>query len=339
MKNILVLGGAGYIGTHVCVELAASGYQPIVADLLTNSNPEAVQRVVSIIGHQVPFYKIDCTDEAALRDVFKKHKIDAVMHFAGHKAVGESVENPLKYYSNNLKIIFAITEVMKEFNVGKLIFSSSCTVYGKPQELPLRETTQTGLGITNPYGWTKFMAEQIFRDLATSDNFWQIAALRYFNPIGAHESGLIGEDPNGVPANILPFISQVAAGKLAKLKIFGDDYNTPDGTGQRDYVHVVDLAKGHVAALEYDFDGFEVYNLGTGSPTSVLDLIRAFEEATGKVVPYEVVNRRPGDIDAAYADVTKANAELNWVAGRSIKQACSDEWRWRTLNPNGYNLA
>lgn len=336
--NILIAGGAGYIGTHAIIELIAKGHTPIVADMLSNSNKESLRRVEKITDKKIKFYPINCTDKDEVRAIFDGNKIDAVMTFAGHKAVGESVEKPLMYYRNNLDIALTLTEVMLEKGVKKMIFSSSCTVYGTPEELPLRETSRTGNGITNPYGWTKFMIEQILRDLVASDDTWEITVLRYFNPIGAHESGLIGEDPNGVPANILPYVSQVAIGKRDKVMVYGDDYDTPDGTGVRDYIHIVDLAKGHVAALEHlKNDGtMGVYNLGTGSGVSVLELIHAFEQASGKTIPYEVVGRRPGDIASAYADPTKAANELEWKAEKTLEESCTDAWRWQTMNPNGF---
>lgn len=337
--NILLAGGAGYIGTHTVVELIAKGHTPIIADVLSNSTEEAIRRVEKITGQKVAFYQIDCANKEDVRKVFKEAGVDAVMLFAGHKAVGESVEKPLMYYRNNLDIALTIAEVMRDMDVKKLVFSSSCTVYGTPEELPLRETSRTGNGITNPYGWTKFMIEQIFRDLAHSDNSWEITALRYFNPIGAHESGLIGENPNGVPANILPYVSQVAVGKRDKVMVFGDDFPTKDGTGVRDYIHITDLAKGHVAALEHLKGGgaMSVYNLGTGRAVSVLELIHAFEKASGKTIPYEVTDRRPGDVAAAYADPAKANAELEWKAEKTLEEACADAWRWQSQNPDGFN--
>lgn len=336
--HILVVGGAGYIGTHTVLELISKGHTPIVADMLSNSSQEGLRRVEKIAGQKITFYPVDCTSKSDLRKIFEDHSIDGVMLFAGHKAVGESVAKPLMYYRNNLDIALTVAEVMAEKNVKKLIFSSSCTVYGDPEELPLRETSRTGNGITNPYGWTKYMIEQILRDLAHSDQTLEITSLRYFNPIGAHESGLIGEDPNGVPQNILPYISQVAVGKRDKLRVFGDDYDTPDGTGVRDYIHIVDLAKGHVAALEHLHGGgkMNVYNLGTGVGVSVLDLLHAFEKASGKEIAYEVVERRPGDIAAAYADPTLANTELGWKAEKTLEESCVDAWRWQSKNPNGF---
>lgn len=336
--NILVTGGAGYIGTHTVVELINKGHTVVVADNLSNSSQTALDRVEQITGQKILAYNMDCTNKAALLEVFDKYSFDAVIHFAALKAVGESVAQPLRYYRNNLDAVLALCEVMQEKGVHKLIFSSSATVYGTPEELPLVETSRTGSGITNPYGWTKYMSEQILSDLIVADPKWQITILRYFNPIGAHESGLIGENPNGVPNNLLPFVSQVAVGKREKVRVFGDDYDTPDGTGVRDYIHVVDLAKGHVAALEHDPPTGEaaIYNLGTGKGTSVFELIRAFEKACGKTIPYEIVERRPGDIDSSYADVSKAERELDWKAEKTIQDACIDAWRWQSKNPNGY---
>ncbi len=336
--NILVAGGAGYIGTHTIIELVAQGHTPIVVDNFANSSPEALRRVEKIIGQPIKSYQTDATDKEAMRKIFAENSIDATMLFAGHKAVGESVAKPLMYYRNNLDVALTLAEVMQEMDTKNLIFSSSCTVYGDPVELPLKETTPTGDGITNPYGWTKYMIEQILSDLAVSDDEWNITILRYFNPIGADPGGTIGEDPNDIPANILPFISQVAVGKLDKLRVFGSDYDTVDGTGVRDYIHVVDLAKGHVAALNHLKAGKRIYNLGTGRGTSVLELLHAFEKACGKTLPYEVVERRPGDIAEAYADPAKANDELGWRAEKTIEEACADAWRWQSQNPNGFTV-
>lgn len=337
--NILVTGGAGYIGSHTIVELYAKGHTVVVVDNFSNSSPEALKRVEKLVGTKVPLYSGDVCDKAVLRQIFAEHSIDAVIHFAGLKAVGESVAKPLEYYRNNIDSSLALCEVMRDATVKKLIFSSSATVYGTPEELPLRETSRTGIGITNPYGQTKFMIEQILSDIAASDSTWSITALRYFNPIGAHESGSIGEDPNDIPNNLMPYISQVAVGKLDKLRIFGDDYDTPDGTGVRDYIHVVDLAKGHVAALEHlkPADTLAVYNLGTGRGVSVLEAVHAFEKASGKSVPYEIVDRRPGDVASCYADATKATTELDWQAQKSLDDACRDAWKWQSQNPSGYN--
>lgn len=336
--NILVTGGAGYIGSHTIVELYAKGHTVVVADNFSNSSPEAIRRVERIVGQDIPVYEIDVCKASALAKIFDEHAIDAVIHFAGLKAVGESVAKPLEYYRNNIDSSLALCEVMRDKGVRKLIFSSSATVYGTPDELPLKETSRVGIGITNPYGQTKFMIEQILRDVAASDDSWEIIALRYFNPIGAHESGTIGEDPGGIPNNLMPYISQVAVGKLEKLRVFGNDYNTPDGTAIRDYIHVVDLAKGHVAALEHDKSTGELvtYNLGTGNGVSVLEAVTAFEKASGKPVPYEIVDRRPGDVESCYADATKAGNELGWHAEKTLEDACRDAWKWQSQNPNGY---
>jgi len=334
--TILVTGGAGYIGSHTIVELINHNHDVIVVDNFSNSSPEAMKRVNAIVGREVPVYDGDVCDKDVLRRIFNEQSIDAVIHFAGLKAVGESVEKPLEYYRNNIDSFLSLSEVMKEKDVKKLLFSSSATVYGSADELPLKETSRTGFGITNPYGWTKYMIEQMLGDLANADASWEITALRYFNPIGAHESGTIGEDPNGIPNNLVPFISQVAVGKLEKLRIFGDDYPTEDGTAVRDYIHVVDLAKGHVAALEHINTGMNVYNLGTGKGVSVLQMVHAFEKASEKDVPYEIVGRRAGDIAECYADVSKAEQDLNWKAEKTTEEACADSWRWQSQNPNGY---
>lgn len=339
--KLLVAGGAGYIGTHTVVELLADGHEVVVVDNLSNSSAEVLRRVEQITGRRVPFYQIDLADKEALCNVFREHSFDAAIHFAGLKAVGESVEQPLRYYRNNLDSTLTLCEVMEEFGVKQLIFSSSATVYAEPEELPLKETNRAGVGITNPYGRTKWMVEEILRDLAVASPAWQITILRYFNPVGAHESGLIGEDPNGKPNNLLPFVSQVAVGKLDKVMVFGNDYDTPDGTGVRDYIHVVDLARGHVAALNHPPKPGEValYNLGTGRGISVMEMIRAMEKASGKTIPYEVVARRPGDVAASYADQSKANRELNWRAEKTVEDACVDAWRWQSNNPNGYGAS
>jgi len=337
--KVLVAGGAGYIGSHVVLELIAQGYKPIIADFMLNSSPEAVRRVEKITGQRIPFEKIDLTNKKAVGKLFDDYDIDAVMLLAGHKAVGESVEKPLMYYRNNLGIALTVLEEMEAHGVRKLIFSSSCTVYGNPAELPIKETTRTGVGITNPYGQTKYMIEQILKDLAAADPKREIMVLRYFNPIGAHKSGLIGEDPNGPPLNILPYISQVAVGIREKLLIFGNDYDTPDGTGIRDYIHITDLARGHVAALEHSKPGTNFYNLGTGIGVSVFDILHAFEKACGKTIPYEVVARRAGDIAKAYADPSKAQKELGWRTEKTIEDACVDAWRWQSQNPNGFASA
>lgn len=335
--KILVTGGCGYIGSHTVIELLANKYEVVVIDNLSNSSKEALQRVEKITGKNIVLYIADCCDNSALSRIFDEHHIDAAIHFAGLKAVGESVNNPLAYYRNNIDSTLSLCEVMQQNGVKKLIFSSSATVYGTPDELPLTEKSHTGIGITNPYGQTKFMIEQILRDLSTADPEWEITLLRYFNPIGAHSSGLIGEDPNDIPNNLLPYISQVAVGKLEKVRVFGNDYDTPDGTGVRDYIHVADLARGHVAALEHLHRGIDVYNLGTGRGVSVLEAIHSFEKASGKAIPYEVVGRRPGDVASCYANCTKANKELGWQAGKSFEEACTDAWRWQSHNPHGYH--
>jgi len=335
--NILVTGGAGYIGSHTIVELLNSGHNVIVVDNLSNSSQESLRRVEKITNKTIPFYKIDLCDKSSLEKVFKENDFDAVIHFAGLKAVGESVEQPLLYYRNNIVSTLTLLEIMNKFDVKKLVFSSSATVYGFPDKLPLTEESLVGIGITNPYGQTKFMIEQILRDLVVTNSSLKITILRYFNPVGAHESGLIGEDPNGIPNNLLPFISQVAIGRFKKVNIFGDDYNTPDGTGVRDYIHVVDLAKGHVAAINHLQRGISTYNLGTGIGISVLELISAFSKVTGKEIAYQITVRRSGDIASCYADPTKAKDKLNWHTELSIKKACEDSWRWQSKNPNGYN--
>ncbi|MGD8374143.1 MAG: UDP-glucose 4-epimerase GalE [Candidatus Woesebacteria bacterium] len=334
--NILVTGGAGYIGSHTIVELINAKHSVVVVDNLCNSSQEALNRVQKITNTTIPFYNIDLRDYAKLKQVFSDTKIDAVIHFAGLKAVGESVAEPLKYYDNNIGSTIALLKAMQEFGVKKLVFSSSATVYGSPSDPKYKESNQTGVGISHPYGQTKYMIEQILRDVCVSDLTFEVAVLRYFNPIGAHSSGKIGEDPNGTPNNLLPYIAQVAVGKLESVKVFGDDYNTSDGTGVRDYVHVVDLAKGHLAAINHIKAGFETYNLGTGKGYSVLELIKSFGKAANKQIPYKIVDRRPGDLDEYYADPTKANTQLNWQAQKTIDDACEDVWRWQSQNPNGY---
>lgn len=334
--NILVTGGAGYLGSHTAVELLDQGYNIIVVDNLVNSSKQSIERIEQITGKKVTFVQADVRNEKELDHIFTNHKIDTVIHFAGLKSVGASVEKPLYYYQNNIESTLTLCLVMQNHNVKNLVFSSSATVYGNPERLPIVETDQVGVGLTNPYGKTKYMAEQILTDLARSDGDWNITILRYFNPIGAHESGLIGEDPQGVPNNLLPYISQVAVGKLKTLKVFGGDYDTEDGSGVRDYIHVVDLAKGHVAALKKMESGANVYNLGTGKGTSVLELIAAFQSATNVEIPYEVVDRRPGDIAACYADAMKAYEQLKWKVTKSIKDACVDTWRWQSNNPDGF---
>jgi UDP-glucose 4-epimerase len=333
---ILVTGGAGYIGSHTCVELLNEGYDIVVIDSFINSKREALERVKDITGKDFPIYDVDLLHRKELEQVFQQHNIEAVIHFAGLKAVGESVEIPLHYYHNNLTGTIHLCKVMQEYGVKNIVFSSSATVYGMPERVPIAEDFP--LQATNPYGRTKLMIEEILRDLYISDPDWSIALLRYFNPIGAHESGLIGEDPNGIPNNLMPYITQVAVGKLKELRVFGNDYPTVDGTGVRDYIHVVDLAKGHVKALEkvLQTTGVEAYNLGTGKGYSVLELVAAFEKVTGIKIPYKIVDRRPGDVAICYADPTKAKKELGWVAERGIEDMCRDAWRWQSQNPNGY---
>jgi UDP-glucose 4-epimerase len=336
--KILVTGGAGYIASHTIVELLDDGHEVVAVDNLVNSSEESLRRVAKITGKEIPFYKIDVCDHNALAKVFDEHKIDAVCHFAGLKAVGESVSKPLSYYRNNLDATITLCEVMQEKGVKRLVFSSSATVYGVPQELPLDENSPRG-AVTNPYGQTKVMIEQILLDVAESDPGWDIVILRYFNPIGAHESGLIGEDPTGPPNNLLPYVAMVAVGKLPHVRVFGNDYDTSDGTGVRDYIHVIDLARGHVAALSRLPAGSQqvaIYNLGTGTGTSVFELIHAFEKACGHEIPYEVMPRRPGDVATCYADVSKAARELGWRTKYSIEQACEDSWRWQSQNPYGF---
>lgn len=333
---ILVTGGAGYIGSHTCVELLNADYEIIIIDNLDNSKPEAMKRVKELTGKDFKFYETDLLDREGLEKVFEENQIDAVIHFAGLKAVGESVALPLKYYHNNITGTLILCEVMNKYNVKNLVFSSSATVYGMPEIVPISESFP--LGATNPYGRTKLMIEEILRDLYVSDSDWSIALLRYFNPIGAHESGRIGEDPNGIPNNLMPFITQVAVGKLQELKVFGSDYQTVDGTGVRDYIHVVDLAKGHLKALEkiVKNKGAESYNLGTGRGYSVLEVVQAFEKASGKTIPYAIVERRPGDVAECYANPEKAKQELGWSAEKGIEEMCADSWRWQSNNLNGY---
>ncbi|HKJ34492.1 MAG TPA: UDP-glucose 4-epimerase GalE [Balneolales bacterium] len=335
--KVLVTGGAGYIGSHTCVELLNEGFEIVVVDNLANSKKESLQRVEKLTGKKVPFYQVDLRNKAALNDVFTENNIDAVIHFAGLKAVGESVSIPLEYYHNNVTGTLILCEVMHKHHVKKIVFSSSATVYGDPETVPIKEDFP--LHATNPYGRTKLMIEEILRDLHVSDESWGIALLRYFNPVGAHESGEIGEDPNGIPNNLLPYISQVAVGKLPKLNVFGDNYPTPDGTGVRDYIHVVDLAIGHLKALEKleNETGVLTYNLGTGQGYSVLDMVHAFEKASGKDIPYEIVDRRPGDIATCYADPSKAENELHWKAKKGIDEMCASTWKWQSKNPNGYD--
>ncbi|HPI59327.1 UDP-glucose 4-epimerase GalE [Zoogloea sp.] len=337
MPTILVTGGAGYIGSHTCVELLGAGYDVVVIDNFCNSKPEALRRVEDIAGRKLlAFYSADVRDKRALRDLFKAHAIDAVIHFAALKAVGESVAKPLMYYDNNIAGTVALTEVMGEAGVKSLVFSSSATVYGDPASVPIREDFPTGP--TNPYGRTKWMMEFVLSDLAAADPEWRVALLRYFNPVGAHASGRIGEDPNGLPNNLMPFVSQVAVGRLPQLRVFGGDYPTPDGTGVRDYIHVVDLAVGHVAAVRRltERPGVLTVNLGTGRGYSVIEVVKAFEKASGRPVPYEIVARRPGDVAQCYAEPSLAEEELGWRASRGIDEMCADSWRWQSSNPQGY---
>jgi UDP-glucose 4-epimerase len=339
VKKILVTGGAGYIGTHTCVELLAAGYKLVVVDNLSNSKYEALVRVEKITGSKVIFHQMDIRDKKDLREVFDQHAIEAVIHFAGLKAVGESVEQPLRYYDNNVAGTIALCEVMNEKNVRNLVFSSSATVYGEPSAMPIREDFPVG-GTTNPYGASKMMVENILGDLQASDPRWRIAILRYFNPVGAHRSGLIGEDPNGIPNNLMPFVAQVAVGRRDYLRVFGGDYATPDGTGVRDYIHVVDLAKGHLAALDYlnKNTGLLTVNLGTGRGFSVLEMVKAFQAACGHKIDYRIVDRRVGDIACCYADPKLAEEKLGWRAGLGIDAMCIDAWRWQSTNLNGYDL-
>jgi UDP-glucose 4-epimerase len=334
--KILVTGGAGYIGSHTVVELLNAGHEVVVVDNLHNSKEEALRRVEELTGKSVLFYKVDLLDEAGLETVFSEHTIDAVIHFAGLKAVGESVEKPLFYYENNLAGTVILCKVMAHHGVKDLVFSSSCTVYGEPETVPITEDFP--LVAYSPYGRTKWMIEMMLQDLYVSDKAWNIILLRYFNPVGAHKSGRIGEDPNGIPNNLVPYITQVAVGKLPYLRIFGNDYPTPDGTCIRDYIHVVDLALGHLKALAKlaENPGAVAYNLGTGAGSSVLDVLAACERAFGKEIPHEIVGRRAGDVTAAYADPQKALAELGWQAELSLDEMCADSWRWQSQNPNGY---
>ncbi len=335
--SVLVTGGAGYIGSHTCIEMIKAGYDVVIIDNLDNSNVESLRRVEKIVGKKIKFYENDVRDKAALRKIFTDNSIDAVIHFAGLKAVGESVAKPIEYYDNNLISTIYLLEVMREFNVKRLVFSSSATVYGVAKEMPLKEGMP--IGAINPYGRTKLFIEEILRDLYVSDNTWSIALLRYFNPIGAHESGTIGEDPKGIPNNLMPYISQVAVGRRDKLHVFGNDYNTVDGTGVRDYIHVCDLAVGHVKAVDWALKNTkcEEFNLGTGNGTSVLQLKDAFEKASGVEVPFVIDPRRPGDPDEVYADASKAKEVLGWTAKRNIEDMCRDTWNWQKNNPNGFN--
>ncbi len=335
---ILVTGGAGYIGSHTVVELQNAGYDVVVCDNLCNSSRKSLERVEKITGKPVKFYYADILDYDAMDEIFTKENIDSVIHFAGLKAVGESVAKPWLYYNNNITGTLVLADVMKKHGVKNIIFSSSSTVYGDPEVIPVTEKSPKGI-CTNPYGWTKSMLEQILSDIQKADNEWNVVLLRYFNPIGAHKSGMIGENPNGIPNNLMPYVTQVAVGKRPELGIFGNDYDTPDGTGVRDYIHVVDLAKGHVAALRKieEKAGLKIYNLGTGIGYSVLDIVKNFEAATGVKIPYSIKERRPGDIAANYANADLAREELGWVAENGIKEMCEDSWRWQKNNPNGYD--
>ncbi|STO07236.1 UDP-glucose 4-epimerase GalE [Exiguobacterium aurantiacum] len=336
MPTILVTGGAGYIGTHTVLQLLEDDYDVIVLDNLSNSRRDALDRVEALTGKTVEFYLGDILDRELLEQIFLKHTIDAVIHFAGLKAVGESVKEPLRYYENNVVGTTVLLDVMDAFDVKQIVFSSSATVYGMPERTPIDETFP--LSATNPYGRTKLMIEEIMRDLAVADDAWSIALLRYFNPIGAHESGQIGEDPFDVPNNLMPYITQVAVGRLEQLSVFGDDYDTPDGTGVRDYIHVVDLAAGHLKALDYvmEHTGAEAFNLGTGTGYSVLDLVKAFEAESGKAIPYTVTPRRPGDIASCFADPSKSKRVLGWEATHDVRAMCRDAWNWQSNNPEGY---
>ena len=335
--NILVTGGAGYIGSHTLIELLNAGHATIVIDNLSNSSRESLRRVEEITGKSVVFYEADVRDKNVLDAIFTDYQIDAVIHFAGLKAVGESVTKALLYYQNNLESTLTLLDTMQRFNVRKLVFSSSATVYGDPEILPIPESAPRSA--TNPYGQTKLMIEQILQDISATNESWNITSLRYFNPVGAHPSGRIGENPNGIPNNLMPFVSQVAIGKRDSLSIFGNDYDTPDGTGVRDYIHVVDLAKAHLAAIEHldHANKYKAYNIGTGVGVSVLEIVTAFEAASGKTITYQIVARRPGDIASCYADPSLAQQELGWKTELSIQQSCEDAWRWQSQNPNGYD--
>jgi UDP-glucose 4-epimerase len=337
IMTILVTGGTGYIGSHTVVELQSAGYDVVVMDNLSNSSMKVLDRIEAITGKKVPFYEADIRNREDLEKIFSNEKIDAVIHFAGLKAVGESVQKPWEYYENNISGTLTLLDEMKKHNVKNIIFSSSATVYGNPAIIPITEECPKGV-CTNPYGWTKHMLEQILTDIQKADNEWNVVLLRYFNPIGAHKSGTMGENPNGIPNNLMPYITQVAVGKLDHLNVFGDDYDTPDGTGVRDYIHVVDLAKGHVKALKKlePGTGLSLYNLGTGVGYSVLDIVKNFEEANGVKIPYEIAPRRAGDIATCYSDASKAEKELGWKAENGIREMCEDSWRWQKNNPNGY---
>ena len=335
--KILVTGGAGYIGSHTCVELLNSGYEIVVLDNLDNSSEKSLERVKELTGKDFPFYKVDLLDYEATEKVFSEHKFDSVIHFAGLKAVGESTKIPIRYYHNNITGTLNLVDIMQKYGVFNIVFSSSATVYGMPETVPITEDFPTST--TNPYGSTKLMIERILSDVYASENRWSVTLLRYFNPIGAHKSGRIGEDPKGIPNNLLPYVAQVAVGKLEKIHVYGNDYPTHDGTGVRDYIHVVDLALGHLKAIEKKTGeaGVHIYNLGTGHGYSVLDVIKAFEKACGKELPYQIDPRRPGDIAECFANPDKAKRELDWAASRGIEEMCEDSWRWQSHNPNGFN--
>ena len=335
--KILLTGGAGFIGSHTCVEIVEAGHDVVIADNLSNSKPAVLDRLKELTGKEIPFYHIDVADRQKVDEMFAKENFDAVIHFAGFKAVGESVAKPVMYYRNNIDTTLTLLETMAKYNVNNFVFSSSATVYGVPERVPLVEGMKTGC--TNPYGWTKLMIEQILTDATVANKELSVVLLRYFNPIGAHESGRIGEDPTGIPNNLLPYITQVAIGKLPQLGVFGDDYPTHDGTGVRDYIHVVDLAKGHVKAIEYaaEHKGTEIFNLGTGTGYSVLDIVKAFEKANNIEIPYVIKPRRDGDIAECYADPVKAKEKLGWQAEKSLEEMCRDSWRWQFNNPKGYD--
>ena len=337
MAKILITGGAGYIGSHTALELLNEGNEVVVYDNLSNSSRESIKRVEELTGKKIAFYEGDVLDEAALEKMFVEQKVDAVIHCAALKAVGESVQKPLEYYHNNITGTLSLMKVMRKVGVKNIVFSSSATVYGSPEIIPITEDCPKGQ-CTNPYGWTKSMMEQIMTDVQKAEPEWNVILLRYFNPVGAHKSGRIGEDPKGTPNNLMPYISQVAVGKLDKLGVFGDDYDTPDGTGVRDYIHVVDLAKGHVKAVQklQDKEGVSIYNLGTGVGYSVLDVLHAYEKACGKTLKYEIQPRREGDVATCYSDSAKAKRELGWVAEKGIEEMCADSWKWQSMNPNGY---
>lgn len=336
---ILVTGGTGFIGSHTCISLTEAGYDIVIVDNYYNSSPKSLARINELCGKELKFYECDIRDKAGMQRVFQENKIDAVIHFAGLKAVGESCHKPLEYYDNNIGGTLALCEVMRDNGCKNIVFSSSATVYGMNNVSPLKEAMKTG-GTTNPYGTTKYMIEIILEDLYKADNDWNVTLLRYFNPIGAHKSGRIGENPNGIPNNLMPYITQVAIGKLPELSVYGDDYDTPDGTGVRDYIHVVDLAEGHVKAVDNILEGkkgVQIFNLGTGKGYSVLDIVKAFEKASGVKIPYKIVGRRDGDIATCYSDPTKAKEVLGWEAKRDLQEMCEDSWRWQSQNPNGFD--